>query len=263
MTDERLMRDLGKALRRREEGQPTWLDDRWERLAAGTLPPQERAELAALAERSEEARRLWEMCQPLPSELRGRIAQRIVEPAPDAAPQPARTKAEGRFHGRAWWWAPAAVAAASVAAVMMLWPGRAAAPLPEYSAHLAGGVRAQRSPDSPPAVPVFQPGTRFELTLRPGTRVEGRLEVRAFLESGERFEPWLAREVPPDTGAVTLDGVVGEDIELRPGTWSLRVVVARPGAMPEAGALRAQLSQEVTAGPGWVAAAPMELRMKP
>lgn len=255
MTEERLLRELADAVRRRAEGRPDWLDDRWERLAAGTLPPEERTELEALAERSEEARRLWELCQPLSSEVRGRILERIKGQEQGKAMEPSR-----RFPGGVWWWAPAAVAAA-VAAVIVLWPGRAAAPLPGYSVELAGGVQVQRSPDLPPPMPVFEAGTRFELTLRPETRVEGRLEVRGYLAPGDppdRFdlEPWLAREVSPGRGAVTIDGIVGEDIELRPGDWRLWLVVARPGAMPEIDELEADLTRGVTQGQGWVAAAP-------
>jgi len=258
------MRDLADELRRRTEGRPIWLDDRWERLAAGTLPAEERAELEELAERSEEARRLWELCQPLSSEIRGRIVDRIKGQEPDETRPETEGKAmepSRRFPGGVWWWAPAAVAAAAVAAVIVLWPGRAAAPLPGYSVELAGGVQVQRSPDLPPPRPVFEAGTRFELTLRPQTRVEGRLEVRGYLAPGDppdRFDldPWLAREVPPGRGAVTIDGIVGEDIELRPGEWRLWLVVARPGAMPEIDELEADLSRGVTQGQGWVVATP-------
>jgi hypothetical protein len=173
-----------------------------------------------------------------------------------------------RLRGGVWWWAPAALAAASVAAVIVLWPGPAAAPLPGYSVELAGGVHVQRSPDLPPAVPVFEAGTRFELTLRPQTRVEGRLEVQGFLAPGDgadRFdlEPWLAREVPSGKGGVAIDGIVGEDIDLRPGDWKLWLVVARPGAMPEIDELEADLTRGVTEGQGWIVAAPTRsLRMR-
>lgn len=262
MSDERLMQKLAEAVRRKANDQPAWLDDRWERLAAGSLPPEERAELAALAQRSDDARRLWERCQPLEPEVHAGIVGRIVRSASEVSASPA-PKGEGQPRRGTWWWAPAVVAAASLAAVMLLWPGRTVAPLPAYEARLEGGVRAQRSEGAPPGVPVFESGTRFELTLRPRTRVEGRLTVHAFLESGPHFEPWLARDAPPDKGAVTIDGVVGEDIELRPGEWKLWMVVARPGAMPETDALRAHLTRGLTAGQGWVAAAPLELQMRP
>lgn len=256
------MRDLAEAVRRTAEGRPVWLDDRWERLAAGTLPPEERAELEALAETSEEARRLWELCQPLSSEVREKIVDRIQGEKPDKTRPVTERKAmhpNRRFPGGVWWWAPAV--AASVVAVIVLWPGRAPTPLPGYSVELAGGVHGERSPDLPPPVPVFETGTRFELTLRPRTRVEGRLEIRGYLAPGDRpdrfdLEPWLTREAPPGRGAVTIDGIVGEDIDLRPGEWSLWMVVARPGAMPEIDELEADLTRGVTRGQGWIVAAP-------
>lgn len=258
------MRDLVEAVRRRAEGRPDWLDDRWERLAAGTLPPDERAELEELAERSEEARRLWELCQPLPSEVRGRIVDLIQGEAPEGSQPETEGKAMEpgrRFPGGVWWWAPAAVTAVAVAAVIALWSGGAAAPLPNYSVELAGGVRVQRSPDLPPPMPVFEAGTRLELTLRPRTRVEGQLEVRGFLAPADRpdrfhLEPWLAREMAPGKGAVAIDGIVGEDVQLRPGEWELWLVVARPGAMPEIDELEADLPRGITRGQGWIVAAP-------
>ena len=48
-------------------------------------------------------------------------------------------------------------------------------------------------------------------------------------------------------------GTVGREIVIPRGTWTLWVVVGRPGALPDAAALRARLARGEARAPDWTA----------
>ena len=78
MSEDRLLRDLGHLAKEEEGAEKSRLDERWDRLAAGTLTAEEEAELLALAETSPEAREAWEAFRPLGPEFQARVVEKIA-----------------------------------------------------------------------------------------------------------------------------------------------------------------------------------------
>src|SRR5215218_8487003 len=105
MSEDRLLRELGHLAKEEEGAEKARLDERWDRLAAGTLTADEEAELRALAETSPEAGDAWEAFRPLGPEFQARVVEKIA-------------KGQGGrllgFRPTAWFagWATAAAAAA-------------------------------------------------------------------------------------------------------------------------------------------------------
>src|SRR5947199_10745972 len=75
--DDRLLKDLGDLARREDEDERARLDERWDRLAAGTLTAEEDAELKALAASSPEARETYEAFRPLGADFQARAMSAI------------------------------------------------------------------------------------------------------------------------------------------------------------------------------------------
>ena len=71
------MRDLGHLAREESEAEKRRLDERWDRLAAGTLSAEEEAELRALAAASPEAARAYEAFRPLGADFQARVVEAI------------------------------------------------------------------------------------------------------------------------------------------------------------------------------------------
>jgi RNA polymerase sigma-70 factor (ECF subfamily) len=87
MNKDSILSELG-ALARREGEAESPLDERWDRLAAGTLTAEEDAELRALAASSDEAREAYEAFRPLGAAFQARVvsainAKRTTEEAVD------------------------------------------------------------------------------------------------------------------------------------------------------------------------------------
>jgi len=263
MSEDRLLDELIRTAREREDGES--LDERWDRLAAGTLSPAEEAELAALAATSEEARRAWEAFRPLGPAFEERIAGTLMgrTTAGTAAPATSPAASPGArilpFTRRRSLGVLAVVTAlaASLALVVLL-PGPEIVPLPGFEVELRGGVRTLRSgeptsadaplpdgvPDGVPvAAPVFAPGARFELLLRPATRLdprlEGKLGVRLFLQGEGGPELWeVPVEIAPG-GAVRIAGEIGRELPMPAGRHTVWIAVAPHGDLPTAEALAA------------------------
>src|SRR5687768_15946406 len=83
MNEERLLRELGHLAKEEERTERARLDERWDRLAAGTLSAEEEAELLALAETSPEAREAWEAFRPLGPEFQARVVEKIAAELPE------------------------------------------------------------------------------------------------------------------------------------------------------------------------------------
>ncbi len=251
MNNDAWLRDLAKTAQEEQDAEQSRLDERWDRLSAGELSPEEEETLRALAETSSEARQAWEAFRPLGPEFQASMVRALQEQRAPAAPAPARTATLVPpvrllpFRGRATRLGGWLTAAAAVAATLVLFlriPG-AQPPLPGYDFVLSGGVREMRGEplDRPET---FSSGSPFNLVLTPQTAVSGKIEARFFLARGEELRPWTvpgeARQIFPG-GVVGIHGTVGREIAIPPGEWTLWAVVGRPGKLPNAEALRAHL----------------------
>jgi len=252
MNDDRLLRDLAQAAREEREREMDRWDERWDRLAAGTLSAAEDAELRALAATSEEARLAYEAFRPLGPEFEARVAAAIQEQAEASAarevPQPARVLP---FRRRAGWLGGALAAAAAALLVFVLsTPAR----LPSYSMEVARGDQTVRgAPAAPGKVRELHRGSTLEVTVRPQTRASGPILARWYvLRGGAVRELSTPAEISP-AGAVRLRGTLGEDLAIGPGDWTLWVVVGRPGKLPDPKMLAAHPGASALRQDGWIA----------
>lgn len=253
------MGELGDLARQEGEAEKARFDERWDRLAAGTLTPDEEAELKALAESSPEMREAYEAFRPLGADFQARVVNAINAERPRVLP----------FYRRAvrrievWVGAAAAVAASLFFLVWSPVP-----PLPAYSVDPISGDKASRGEEhvSPSGMPVFSPGSMLKLKVhpQPPSRVQGPLEARAFrVPAGGAGGDWVPEPgftVENGTdGIVRLRGTLGETTRLPPGTWKICVVVSRPGKAPKERELPAALGVEHA---GWQAACSDPLRIE-
>lgn len=263
MSEDFLLRELGQLANEERERAQARFDERWDRLAAGTLTAEEEAELRALAEASPEAREAFEAFRPLGEDfqrrLAGRLAAEIEHGAPREEPR-ARILWFPRWR-RAASWASAAAAAAAALFLLLHQPGPGTMPpVPTYLAEVSGGTRTFRGEEAPSTGPhVFEPGDRFQVVLRPGTQTAGEgLEALCFvLRSGALRR--LEAEVQIDPGgAVKIEGSIGRD--LQPGDWTLWAVVGRQGELPDPGDPRLLAARAEVRESNWVAL-PTEIRI--
>src|SRR5690349_16027096 len=107
MSEDELLHTLGNLAR---------FDERWDRLAAGTLTSAEEAELRALAADDPEAREAFEAFRPLGTEFLATVQAAIEKPVAVAANPAAPAAKVLAFERRAWriggWTAAAAAVAA-------------------------------------------------------------------------------------------------------------------------------------------------------
>jgi len=251
-----MLRELGELARQEDEADQARFDERWDRLAAGTLTAEEEAELEALAASSPEGKEAYEAFRPLGADFQARMVAmaraELARPAPVEPPpvEPAEPHSgvlpfRGVVRRVEVWLGSAAAVAASV---FFLVRGLAPPPLPPYSVDPLIGNQTSRGTPGVGGIPVFSSGSPFPIVLRPQTSpsVQERLETQVFLAApGAGETPWAA--VPGfrlDRGAggtVRLEGTVGETIQLPLGIWRLCVVVSRPGKAPPARELPAAL----------------------
>jgi hypothetical protein len=261
--DDDLLRELGEMARHEAESERARWDERWDRLAAGTLAAEEEAELRRLALASPEAAEAYEAFRPLGAEFHAAVAAAIAAQAGAAAePQVAATPAPERVGtadrgGRllpfpvrrlaAWGTAVGAATAAMVAMLVRV------APLPAYSmAELSGGSRTSRG--ELVEAPRFAPGDRFHTVLTPTTAVRraSSLGTEACLQRGEELRPLEVKsDIDPSGGAVRVSGTL--DGELPPGRWTLWLVVGRQGSLPDLAELRTFAADHPTRQRNWVA----------
>jgi len=265
MKEDRLLNELGDLARQADEAEKAHFDERWDRLAAGTLSPEEDAELRALASASPDFRETYEAFRPLGPDFQARmVAAATAELAPRPAPEQTRP--------RLLPFRPAAArvevwlgAAASIAAVLFLFLHSPNAPLPVYKADLISGVQSQRGePALPESLPVFVPGSLLTVNVRPLKPVEGPVEARGFVSPPHRNEDLSPLEPAPrfdigDNGSVRLSGTLGREIQLPPGDWTIWIVVGRPGKIPSTEELAGRLTA-IKAHSDWQAV-PADLRV--
>jgi hypothetical protein len=240
MSEDPLLRELGRLAQEEKEAEDARRDERWDRLAAGTLSAEEDAALRALAAMSPAAREAYEAFRPLGAEFQARVVEKLAgelrrgerevgppEPRPRLLPF---RPASWRFAG----WLGAAAVAASGLLLVVRGPA-SMPPLPLYSAELRGEIRTQRGAPGPAAGPrQFGPGSRLSLVVSPDRFVAGEVEARALLERGAEIVPW--QQAPrldiSAQGAVLLRGTIGEEIRLRPGPSRVWIVVGQRGKIP-------------------------------
>lgn len=240
-----LLKELGDLARQQEEAERARLDERWDRLAAGTLTVEEEAELKALAESSPEAGEAYTAFQPLGVDFQARVMSKINAQQAREEKKTSRVlqfrqivrRVEVRFGSVAaglfflvWWW----------------WP-----PLIDrgYQAHLEGGFKENRGAEATPAdgKQVFGPGSSFNPEIGPTQPLEhpGKVKARAFLSSSAGREDLRplgleSKFESGETGSVRLAATIGEDIKVPPGDWIFWTVVARKN-LPEAKEVQTRL----------------------
>ncbi|WP_437520566.1 hypothetical protein WME79_27170 [Sorangium sp. So ce726] len=162
-----------------------------------------------------------------------------------------------RKPGRAPWRIAAAALAAAAAAVLVVRlslegdrhqrrgllddPGAVAMlPVPAYAMTLAGGEVSERSASNgadATATARLGPGSRLEIALRPATRVDGPVAVRAFLIQGDAARPWDVHADVSEQGAARIEGDTETLFHGVPvGEWEIAVAIGRPAALPASAA---------------------------
>lgn len=254
MNDDRLLRELGLLAREEERAEKARFDERWDRLAAGTLTAEEEAELRALAETSPEAREAWEAFRPLGPEFQARMVKKISAELPKKWPEWLLKFPAVRIGG----WVTAAAAAAAVIVRLLPPPAPIPAPLPDYQiASITGSPSAKRGEQE--EIAQFAPGDRCTVILRPDTEVtEAKtLEAQCFLVRGGERRPMEVHSHFEPSGVGKLDGSIPHD--LQPGLWTLWAVVGRPGELPDPAELQSPSAKDEG---NWVAMS-RDIRIQP
>ncbi|MDC0677001.1 hypothetical protein [Sorangium atrum] len=111
-------------------------------------------------------------------------------------------------------------------------------PVPAYAMTLAGGEVSERSASSgADATARLGPGSRLEITLRPATRVDGPVALRAFLIQGETARPWDVHADLSEQGAARIEGDTEKLFSGVPeGEWEIAIAIGRPAALPDSAA---------------------------
>ncbi len=238
--------------------------DSWDRLAADVLGASEeatlRASAEASAESSDEARRALEAFTPLEESFRQRVALAVSEQREREREHSADV--ESLDARRSLWrrrsvWAMAATVVLAVTVALLLRGNLAssgdvtlALPIPDYAVQVDGGAAAERSAPELAATPAIDEvtalglGERLRLTLRPATAVDGAVTVRTFVAPragvGEpasetqsaAWRIWDGTTEVATSGAVRLSAVIGEQLDVAAGSYTLAVVVGRPEHLP-------------------------------
>lgn len=259
MNKDRLLAELGALARQQKEAERDRLDERWDRLAAGTLTAGEEEELRAIAAASDEARETYEAFRPLGADFQARVVDAINAERPAPVPQaetqePPRVLPFRRVIRRAEVWVGLAAAVAAAWVSFHGWPP----PLPGYELKL--GIQSDyRSPGSGTAAP----GSLVMLKVRPKTAVTGEVEAHGFLScAGGDLRPWPLKPVTvTEKGIMTLQGTLGKDVQ--PGSsCEIWIVAARPGKAPDD--LQAELRAKRTGNADWQAVSTrLDVRLPP
>jgi hypothetical protein len=232
--NDRMLRELGELARQDDEADQARFDERWDRLAAGTLTAEEQAELEALAASSPESGEAYEAFRPLGADFQARMvakarAELADAPEKEAVEPPVSVLPFRRIVRRVEVWLGGAAAVAASLFFLVHRP-TPLAPLPVYSADPPEIQSEYRGVGSATAAP----GSQVTLKVRPRTAVEGDLDLRSFLScAGSELRPWPTQPLleKSERGIVTLRGRLAK--ELRPGACEIWIVIARPGKLPE------------------------------
>jgi hypothetical protein len=261
MSEDRLLRRLGQVAREEREAEQGRFDERWDRLAAGNLTAEEEAQLRALAEAAPEAREAFEAFRPLGADFQARVVEAVSAELANQAPEVESQESRSRllpFRRTATrlggWVAAAGTAAATL--LLLLRSLTPLPPLPVYAAALSLGDQTFRGEaGKPTGLPVFGPGSQLTLIVSPQQPVTGPVEAHGFLARGAEIGPWEPepRFEVADSGAVRLQGRLGQEIRLQPGNWRVWIVVGRPGKIPPTDELLSKLRAGRTRHEHWQA----------
>ena len=247
------MRELGELARQDDEADRARFDERWDRLAAGTLTAEEEAELAALAASSPEGGEAYEAFRPLGADFQARMvalasAELAGAPQVDPVDPPPPVLPFRRVVRRVEVWLGAATAVA--ASLFFLLRAPVLPPLPPYSVDPLIGNQTSRGgePGRTSGMPVFAPGSPLSIVLHPESAKGGQepLEAQAFLVPAKggtaRWAslPDFRRETAAG-GDMHLRGKLDETLR---GIWRICVVLSRPGKAPTARELPVALKTE-------------------
>ncbi|MEM7157555.1 MAG: hypothetical protein AAF799_32245 [Myxococcota bacterium] len=248
MSDE-LLRRLGEVERRRRPG------EEWDEVLEGTATSQEATERGrARGEQPEDLDALAQASAPLTGAerkawaTRAKAALQTTDDEDDEDPAEVEAPAgvvdlDSRRTRLRW---GGGVLALLVAAALVLWirarpqpgvPTEAGAPLPAFSMTVRNDTvaeirGAEGSHDDGPAR--YRPDSRIHWSFQPEAPVDGPLELAAIVR-GEGVSclarPSLTRA--SDNGVLELRGAVGETLGLGSGRWTLEVIIARAGSLPD------------------------------
>jgi hypothetical protein len=271
-----LLRELAAWARERAAAEHEQLDERWDRLAAGTLSREEEEILRAEAEGTAGGAAALAAFQPLGEAAEARIVAQIRAQRAGQRPTIVRSVASSPpalqpgkilpFRNRmALWSGGIGLAAAAVLIAVLVLPG-SSGPLPVYTTELKSGDRTDRGistieTDSE----TFSRGAHFDLVLRPASKVEGKVAVRCLLVAslgGGSPRPFPACEDAKRSadGSLHVEGTVGSQVAYLPGKWTLWAIVARPDELPDLSPVTA--IAEPTVGKGWIRI-PQSIRFGP
>jgi hypothetical protein len=221
MDDNDLLKALGRLERERRDAEQ---HDPWRALTEGALSAEERRELEARADRTEEGRRLRALAAPVGQDLADRLLARM---AAEQSPRPTTPP----------WWRGVGLAlslstaAASVVAYVATRPD--APGLPAYAAEIEGGDARLRGADAVLPERALTPDSVLSVTLRPDVPVEGGVDVRVFLAEGAALRPLGVQADVSAQGAVRIGGRVGHLLGAdRPGAYEIVAVIGRPEHLP-------------------------------
>lgn len=286
--EKRLLRRIAQVARELDDEERADLDERWDALAAGTLPAEQAAALMAEVEgnggssmRSAAA----EAFAPLEPEFRKRLheqaraglagaargdrdgdaadrAPTVPAVAPPAVTPPTVALPAAAPPIRSWllWGAGLAAALALAIALPILWTDPDRPVMAAYRFELPSGAAPLRDPaplaldESLDEPRVFAAGSAFELVLRPYDAEPGPLEAALYLRHGGALRRFTAPLDVAATGVVRVAGEVGVDVELPPGESELLVALGRPDALPSGETLARRLESDREAvSDDWVA----------
>lgn len=217
------------------------LDERWDRLAAGTASEAETDELLGLADASGEAHEAYQAFRPLGTGFEQQVASAILrqqaleqqeleqELAPTREATEAAAPSRARF-GTYLYGALSAVMAASLA-VLFLLPLR---PMPHFILQELPSMQANRGPSEIPlGAPIVADGMYLDLVAIAAFEPEILPAAQLFVaRPGEPLELCASGPRIAANGTVSFYPKIGTDLELPPGESTLVLVLGRPGALP-------------------------------
>jgi hypothetical protein len=251
-----LLKELGDLARQNADAERSRLDERWDRLAAGTLTAEEEAELKALAASSPEHGEAYVAFRPLGADFQARVLSAIQaewveekQTAPPPEPRPRVLPFRGAVRRASVWLGSAAAVAAGVLFFFLRAP--ALPPLPVYSLATLVPDRSTRGGEPGPVsgTPVFAPDSVLTVVASPPGTVTLPVDAESFLAQGGELRPWERAERSPD-GAFRFSGQLAQ---YRPGDWKVWIVVGRPERLPSAHELQTRLQAGRTRTADWQA----------
>jgi len=202
----------------RREAEDPFADPRWDRLADGTITPQDKADLERLAAVPGPYQEAMRAFAPLSSEVKNEVARKIQ----GAEVLPMRRRLVAAVVG---------LAAAAALAIALVPSDQ---PLPAYAMDLSGGMQAVRGSPDATALPRFAPDTRFELVARPAARADGPIAAAGvWVGNGVRVR-WTPAFERSDDGALRIRGTTRALLPLGPGQWTMMLAIGRPEAVEKA-----------------------------